>query len=187
MIAPRQSIFREKALKHYTQGKKKDILPNFSSIPATVFVWALLGSLIMTGLVSWYVQVPVYLPGNGFVLGHLQQALVGNNEISVLAFFPPNELAKLRAGQPVKILIDTNSPQMNGVVAQVLPEATTLATAFKHYGLNLGNVGSQTLQAVALIALSASLSTTLSTGSSVVIEVNTGTESMFSAISGLGN
>lgn len=187
MVAPRQPIFREKALKHYTQGKKKDILPNFSSIPATIFVWALLGSLITTGLVAWYVQVPVYLPGNGLVLGHVQQASVGDSAISTLAFFPSSELTKLRAGQPVKILTDTNSPQVAGVVAQVLPEATTLAAAFKHYGMNLGSVDSQTLQAVALIALSASLSTTLSTGSSVMIEVNTGTESMFSAISGLGN
>ena len=85
MVAQRHSIFRDKALKHYTQGRKKDILPNFSSIPVAIFGWVLLGSLVATGLVAWLGQVPVYLPGTGIVLGKADPASGAN----ALAFFAP--------------------------------------------------------------------------------------------------
>ncbi len=188
MIAPRHSIFRDKALKHYIQGNKKDVLPNFSSIPATIFVWVLLASLIATGLVAWRAQVPVYLAGSGIVLGNVNQASAGDSQAGALAFFSPDQLTHLRAGQPAQILLNAGSSQQVGTIAQVLPGVTTLAAAFKHYGLSFGGADSQSQQvAVALIALGTGFQTALYTGSTVIVEVRVGTQSMFSAISGIGN
>ena len=184
MVAQRHSIFRDKALKHYTQGRKKDILPNFSSIPVAIFGWVLLGSLVATGLVAWLGQVPVYLPGTGIVLGKADQASGAN----ALAFFAPGEVKQLQSGDTTRVQVGASGLQVPGTIVQVLPGTTNLATALAHYGLNFGGASLQSQQvAVALIKLGASFPAASYTGSTVVVEANVGTESLFSALTGIGN
>src|SRR5262249_10388215 len=105
MSVNHRSIFRDKALKHYTQSRKKDILPNFSSIPAVIFLWVLLCLLISTGLLTWGVQVPLYVTGKGFMIQPAQHMRPGSRETDIVLFFSPGAASKLRAGLPVQINI----------------------------------------------------------------------------------
>lgn len=180
MIASQNSIFRDKALKHYTQNKKKDILPNFSSIPVAIFLWMLLGSLIATGLVAWHAQVPVYLTGASVVLG------TGKQETVALAFLAPNTSTQLHAGLAVHIQIGATGSQLASTIVTVEPGTTTLANAFEHAGLPVGNA-SEMKQPVTIILINRSPSAVLDRGSIVVVQVTLGTHSLFSAISGIGN
>lgn len=185
MVAQRHAIFREKALKHYTQGRKKDVLPNFSSISAALFAWLLLVSLIATGLVAWYGQVPIFLPGSGIVLGSGNKATTAGGA-SALAFFAPEQATQLRVGDTVQVQFGASSSHVAGTVAQVMPGTTDLATALTHYGLNFGNTASQSQQiAVALIKLGADFPAASYAGSTVVVEVTVGTQSLFSALTGI--
>lgn len=180
MAATRNSIFRDKAIKHYTQGRKKDILPNFSSIPVAIFAWVLFGSLIATCLVGYFGQVPVYLPGSGIVLSS------GNSSASALAVFKPEQLAQLHPGQTVKVQLGASSTELTGTIAQVLPGVTTLAGALQHYGLNVGGAPLASQQvAVALIKLGAGVPAALYAGSAANVQVSVGTESLFSALTGI--
>ncbi len=183
----RHAIFREKALKHYTQGRKKDVLPAFSSISAGFFAWVLLGSLIATGLVAWYGQVPVFLPGSGIVLGENSQAAPSSGGASALAFFAPGQAARLRAGDTAQVQFGASTSHIDGTIAQVLPGTTDLASALAHYGLSLGNASAPGKQvAVALIKLGSGFSTASYAGNVVVVEVSVGTQSLFSALTGIG-
>ena len=187
MVAQRHAIFRDKALKHYTQGRKKDVLPNFNSLSAGLFAWMLLASLIATGLVAWYGQVPVFLPGSGIVLGTSSQASTAHNGANALVFFSPDQAAQLHVGDTAQIQLGANSSHINGTLVQVLPGTTDLATALSHYGLSFGNTPSQSQQvAVALLNLGTGFPAASYAGSSIVVQVNTGTESLFSALTGMG-
>ena len=188
MVAQRHTIFRDKALKHYTEGRKKDILPNFSSLSAGFFAWMLLGSLIATGLVAWYGQVPVFLAGSGIVLGNGGQAQATiTGGANALAFFAPDQAAQLHAGDTAQVQVGASSSHIDGTIVQVLPGTTNLATALEHYGLNFGNASLQSQQvAVALINLGAGFPAADYTGSTLVVEVTVGTQSLFSALTGLG-
>src|SRR5260370_8214432 len=115
MAATRNSIFRDKGIKHYNKGRKKDILPNFSSIPVAIFAWVLFGSLIVTCLVGYFGQVPVYLPGSGIVLSS------GNGSASALAVFKPEQLAQLHPGQTFKVHLGSSSTTLTRPVAHFLP------------------------------------------------------------------
>lgn len=189
MVATKQSIFRDKAVKHYNQGRKKDILPNFSSIPTAIFAWALLASLIVTGLVASLGQVPVFLAGSGIVLssGSAASSTHASSPGSAISFFSPGQLAQLRVGQAVQVQIGTSGTQVSGTVAQVLPAPTNLAAALAHYGVNVGNGGSLSSQqvAVALVQIGSGASTSLYAGSAVVVQVSVGTQSLFSALTGI--
>ncbi len=184
MVAQRHAIFREKALKHYTQGRKKDVLPHFSSISAAFFAWMLLCSMTATGLVAWYGQVPIFLAGSGIVLGNEGPA---NSGADALAFFPPDKATQLRAGDTVQVQFGASSSHIDSTVAQVLPGTTDIATTLAHYGLKFGDTTSPGQQvAVALIKLGADFSAASYAGSTVVVEVNVGTQSLFSALTGVG-
>lgn len=186
--ATKQSIFRDKAIKHYSQGRKKDILPNFSSIPVAIFAWALLASLLVTGLVASLGQVPVFLAGSGIVLSNGSASAAHTSSTgSALAFFQPDQLAKLRAGQTVQVQVESSDAQISGTVAQVLPAPTNLATALTHYGLNVGSGSSLSSRqmAVALIKLGSGTPASLYAGSAVGVQVSVGTQSLFSALTGI--
>ncbi|HXR66012.1 MAG TPA: hypothetical protein VN729_08815 [Ktedonobacteraceae bacterium] len=187
MVAQRHTIFRDKALKHYTEGRKKDILPNFSSLSAGLFAWVLLASMIVTGLVAWYGQVPVFLAGSGIVLGNGGQTNTARGGANALAFFAPEQATQLHVGDAAQVQVGASSSHVDGTIVQVLPGTTNLATALAHYGLNFGNASLQSQQvAVALINLGAGFPAANYTGSSVVVEVTVGTQSLFSALTGIG-
>ncbi|HEY0753108.1 MAG TPA: hypothetical protein VGD98_04035 [Ktedonobacteraceae bacterium] len=182
----RHAIFREKALKHYTQGRKKDVLPSFGSISAGFFAWLLLGFLIATALVAWYGQVPIFLSGSGIVLGNNNQAVSSANGANALAFFSPDQASQLSAGDTVRVQFENSNTHIDSTIAQVLPGTTDLTSALARYGLKLGaSTASGQQVAVALIALGSDASTQGYTGSTIVVEVNVGTQSLFSALTGI--
>lgn len=188
MIAAKQSIFRDRALKHYTQGRKKDVLPNFSSISVAIFAWLLAGSLLATCLIAFCGQAPVYLAGSGIMLGTEKQITGSGNALIALVFFAPEKAARLRLGQPAQVQPGSGGAQLTGSVIQVQPGATSLAAALKHYGLDLSGA-SQTGQqvAVALLKINAGASAALYAGSALVVQMNVGTQSLFTALTGIGN
>jgi len=184
----RQAIFREKALKHYTEGRKKDVLPRFSSISAAFFAWMLLASMIATGLVAWYGQVPILLAGSGIILGNGDQTATTTNGANALAFFAPEQATQLQTGNEAMVQLGASNSHTNGTIAQVMPGTTDLAMALRHYGLNIGNTASQSQQVVvALLKLGTGFPATRYAGSTVAVEVTVGTQSLFSALTGIKN
>jgi hypothetical protein len=180
MKASQNSIFREKAIKHYTQQKKRDILPNFSSIPVAIFLWMLLGSLLATGLVTWHTQVPVYLTGTSIVLGSAAQDTVA------LAFLAPKPSTRLHAGLMVHIQNGAAGSQFTSRLAAVEPGTTTLASAFEHARLPVAQTP-QMQQAVVIMLIKQNPAVVMQRGSFLVVQVTLGTHSLFSAISGIGS
>ncbi|HEU5375870.1 MAG TPA: hypothetical protein VFV38_10555 [Ktedonobacteraceae bacterium] len=188
MIAQRRSIFRDKALKHYTEGRKKDVLPNFSSVPASVFGWLLLGLLIATGLVAAYTPVPVYVAGAGIVLSTGNTTQTASQGAMALAFFQPKDAAKLHAGQQVRIQIGTNGSQLNSAIEQIEPGMSSPAAALARYGQKVSRSSQAGQQVVvAQLRLGTGFPVALYAGNVLAVEVNAGTQSLFSALSGLGN
>ncbi len=188
MAAQRHAIFREKALKHYAEGRKKDVLPHFSSLSAAFFAWMLLASLIVTGLVAWWGQVPIFLQGSGIVLANGSQAGTLPGGANAVAFFEPDQAASLRAGETAQVqLVGGSSEHITGTIVQVLPETTSVGTALAHYGLSLSNtaIPSQHV-AVSLLKLQPDFPAASYAGSIVVVEANVGTQSLFSALTGMG-
>lgn len=186
MVAQRHAIFRDKALKHYTQGRRKDVLPDFGSISAAFFAWVLLGSLIATGLVVWYGQVPILLAGSGIILGNGGQGTTDRSAANALVFFEPDQAGQLHVGDTAQIQLGASSSQISGTLSQVMPGTTTLASALAHYGLSFGNTTLPSQQvAVALLKVSNDFPTASYAGSTVVVEINVGTQSLFSALTGI--
>ncbi len=186
MVAPRNPIFRDKALKHYMQNRKKDVLPNFSSVPTAIFAWLLLVLLLATGLVAIYGQVPVSVTGEGLVLGAGNASPAGSNGAVMLAFFPTSVAAQLHAGQSAKIQVVGSSVELTSVIAQVEPGVSSPAAVLERYGQKTSSpTQAQQQTVVALLKPTANVPVTTYIGSALIVQVNAGSQSLFSAISGL--
>lgn len=188
MAVSRNPIFRDKALKHYAQGRRKDILPHFSSIPVAAFVWILLVFLIATAALSWYVQVPLYTNGSGLVLGTAQQKLSGSSGATAVGFFAPGNSARLRNGLSVRMQLGADSLQFAGTIARVEPATGQLALTLKRAGVSLTSLlpGNQVAM-IALIRLDATFPVAHYANQALILQVNVGTQSLFLALAEMGN
>lgn len=181
MQVPHHSIFRDKALKHYMQSQKKDVLPHFNSIPVAIFFWVLLGLLIATGFLAWYVQVPVYLNGSGILPGTGTHSLPGKSKTVALVFFQPDKAHELHAGQAVTIQLSNKGTQPTGVISEIDSGISSPATVQARYGLQIAQP-----VVVAFIDLGNDFPSTLYANSALVVQVLVRTESLFSALTGIG-
>ena len=190
MQVPRHSIFRDRALKHYAQGRKKDILPYFGSFPVAVFFWTLIALLSATGLLAVYAQVPVYLTGTGIVLNAGSHVQAGRSvpAPAALAFFQPGTSTKLHRGLPVEIQFGSSGHQLTSSITAVASRQISPAAALAHYGIKIGASSLSSEPAViVLISLGANFPLALYTGSALSIEVKIGTQSLFTSLAGVGN
>lgn len=185
MIAPRHPIFRDKALKHYMQNKKKDVLPDFGSVPAAIFGWLLLGLLIATGLLAGCGQVPVSVMGEGIVLSTGHTTPAGNNGVVALAFFSPSDAANLRVGQSVRIQVGASDPQLTSEIAEIEPGTSSPATVLAHYGQQTNGEPANQQVVVAVLKSSPTFLMTHYVGSVLAVQVNAGTQSLFTALTGI--
>ncbi len=183
MAVNRHSIFRDKALKHYTQSRKKDILPNFGSIPVALFFWIMFFALIATLLLLWYTQVPLYANGSGIIAGTNTHTKAGSTV--ALIFFAPGEAPKLRAGMPIELNLGTLHPHTSGIITVVEPGLKTPAQILKSYGLNAHNSYLDQPAVIALVRLDPAIASSFYAGSALSAQVKIGTKSLFSALTGI--
>lgn len=183
MSVNRHSIFREKALKHYTQNKKKDILPDFGSVPAAIFFWVLLGLLVATGAISWYTQVAQYTTGVGVVVQSQEHTQTSGNEIEIVVFFTPGDISNLRAGLPVQLTLGATGQQLVSTISEVRPGLTTPAAVLESYGLQVPDPSQRSQLVVAALVRSGAVApSVVYSGSAVSVQVKVGTQSLFSSL-----
>jgi hypothetical protein len=179
MLVVHNSIFREKALKHYAQSRKRDILPNFSSIPAAIFSWVLLGLLIATGLLVWDTQVPLYTTGTGIVIQQpTKYAQSGNRETDILLFFSPNVGPKLRAGLPVQLNMGATGQQLSSAITEIMPGTVTPREVLQSYGLQVSNPVLKQPAILAFVSLGTAFPNSVYDGSIVSAQVKIGTQAL---------
>jgi hypothetical protein len=182
---PDRSVFRNDAIKRYMQSREKDVLPRIIPVPVAIFLWALLGVFIVTGVLAWYEQVPLYVMGTGIVLDQGKDLRSAKNEAMV--FLPPDQVAKLHIGLAVQVHIDAQGPQIIGKIAQIGSEVISPDTACQRYGIEGASCLLSQPSVIVLVELGAAIAATRYAGSSVTAEVEVGTQRILSLLPGVGN
>jgi hypothetical protein len=130
-------IFREDAVRRYLEGREKSILPRMISPRTFIYLWLLLGLLVMSSLIAWLTKVPIYASGRALVVR------LSNREIVVAAFFPPQQLSRLRTNQKLFLNFDAQSDvydglrlRLNRTIIAVEPEIISPDAIQKRFALN---------------------------------------------------
>jgi hypothetical protein len=109
------TIFRVAAIQRYSRGRQAPVFPRLVSPPIFMCLWVVLALLLTGGLAAWFFRVPI------FVLGSATVVHKTNGEIVIVAFFPPEQLPKLRAGQTL-FLSSSRGPRFSEAIIAVNPE-----------------------------------------------------------------
>lgn len=183
----KQRIFRDKALQQYIQGKNKTILPRFASPPVFVFLWILLGLLLIASIAAWLAQVPTFVSGSGIISTPTGTTQQGGNEAFAVIFIPATALLKLHSGLPVQVQIGSTGPRVLGTITTVAADVTSPAAARKQYNLSGGLTAVITQPS---FVVTASLGTTISpqlyASSTVTAQIQVGTQRVLSLFPGFG-
>jgi len=182
MLIPNHPIFRQNAVKHYMQNRQKDTLPRFISLPIALFLWALLGLLLVVGLLAWYEQVPTFISGNGVVLNSKYVPQQHSQGAVAAAFFAVGQSGHMHAGQTVSVYVGTSTQSLRGTVLSVDP-AVSPDTVVRRYGLNASLITQPC--AVVLIKLE-DISPSLYAGSTLTVNVRAGSHRIISLLPGIG-
>src|SRR3989442_241556 len=137
MISPSKGmIFRKEAMEKYSQGRDKNVLPQFVLPPVFVFLWCLLALFISAGVTAWLGQVPVYTAGVGVVLDPSSLGNTTNGEMTAVIFIPYSPSLHLQAGQPVTIHIGQTGPQINTAIGTVESQILSPTEVRKQFALS---------------------------------------------------
>jgi hypothetical protein len=181
----KQRIFRDKALQQYIQGKNKTILPRFASPPVFIFLWMLLGLLIIASVAAWLGQIPTFVAGSGIILNAESNAQQDGNAADAVIFVPAISSLKLQIGLPVQVQIGSTGPQLLSTIATVEPGVISPGDARKHYDLTGGLTSVITQPSfVVTIRLGPTIPVQLYAGSTVYAQVQVGTRRVLSLLPG---
>lgn len=181
MLNPNHPVFRRNALEHYLQGQEKDTVPRFINAPLALVMWLLLGIVLVTCIVSWYQEVPLYNAGAGIVLKQIT-----SDQSNVVVFVPWSPALQPRVGQTVSLSVGTSSQQITGTIAQVNLKAQSPATLCQQFELMAGCPLLIRQPSIFILVQAQALPTERYAGAIVIANVQTGSQRMLSFFPGLG-
>lgn len=184
----KRTIFRDKALKHYAQSWERVILPRFVAPPVFLFLWILLGLLLVATLLAWLGQIPAYATGAGIVLD--QRSTTDNkagDKATAVIFLPASPSLRVQTGLSVRVQIGQTGPRFNTTIVLVEPDVISPSAARQRYGLN-GNLVQVITQPsiVVIVGLGPTISAEIYAGSLVSAQVQVGTQRVLSLLPGVG-
>ena len=179
-------IFRPEAVRRYMQKRDRPVLLRLLSPPTFLCLWLLLGLLVVGGCVAWFTQVPVYASGSSVVAEWKGNVQGIGDDVVLVAFLPPQDLAHLRVGQTLLVTFDTAEGPVNSPLIAVEPQVMSPDAAQRQFGLS-ANAARLVTQPVAVAI--ARFEPTLSglpassyVGSVYQVEVQVGSQSVFSLL-----
>jgi hypothetical protein len=181
MQTPRPAIFRENAVKAYLQGRDKDTLPHFISLPVALILWVLIALVFVAGGLAWSAKIPVFVAGTGIVL--YESGYPQNDRRAVaLVFLPPEQASRLYVGLPVRIQLGASGPEVVSKIAGVEPRVISPYVACRAYGLDANCAALITRPAVVALVKLESLSSATYAGSILTAEVEVGSQRIISLL-----
>lgn len=149
----RRSIFRDQALRHYLEGREKEVLPRLVSQRMFLSLWALLVLLaVAVGGGAYLVKVPDYTSGPAIVLDKEAAGRYGGGTL-VAAFLAPEYLPDLKKDEKLLLRLDPGGRGLPRPIAAVEPNVVSPKTARARFGLGDAAVGIRQPSAVVVAAL----------------------------------
>jgi hypothetical protein len=186
MSVPNNPIFRDNAVKHYMQSKDKDTLPRFISLPMALFLWILLGLLLVLALLAWYQQIPTYVSGHGIALrANYVPSSASHDKAVAVAFFAVDQANQLHIGQSVLVSFASSTQSLTGRLLRVDPIVSP-TVALQRYGLGSDGASLITQPSVAAIIKLNNTSPALYVGNILTVNVQVGSCRIISLLPGIG-
>jgi hypothetical protein len=182
MAFSKRSIFRESAIQKYLRRQEQGILLRVISPPAFLLLWIVLVFFLGAIGLTWLVEIPVSLTGQGIIMGQNQQ---GESKIVAALFFSPDQQGQLHRGQPVQLNVGSTASGLTGSIASV--ETQTISPEEARQRFNLQGALVQVVTGpsiVAFVDIRSASSTRIYAGSMCAAQVRIGSQRALSLLPG---
>jgi hypothetical protein len=171
-------IFRPEVLQRYLQGREEAVLPRYAAPPVVAALWALAGVLAAGAAIVALARVPTYSQGPGLIAAGGEQAVV---------FLPSEDLPRLRAGQPIRLWLDSKGAHIDRRIDTVASSAVSPAEARRRYKLDGAEAAALTRPAaVVTVELGRRFNGLAYAGSILPAVVDTGSERLAARLALVG-
>jgi hypothetical protein len=187
-MQPDRQIFREQALKQYMQKQEKEVILHM--LPSSVFVglWIVLGLMLLATLLALMQQVPRFIAGPGIVLSQQEANLSKSNDMVILAFLPATSITQFHVGQRALVQSVPGKSGFTGTIQYIGPGVLSPADIQSRY-IQKHNIRLNIAQPAFIAEIKParqSFLTTGYTGSVVTTQINVGSQSILSLLTGVG-
>jgi hypothetical protein len=172
-----RSLFREHALQHYMNMSENDLLPRIISPPIFLFIWILLGVIMISGFLAWMERVPVFVNSSGVAQVSGSKIDTYKSNIDVVVFVPTSISRQVHVGMHARVQFDASSQYFDGTIANINPLVLSPMAIRKQYQLTC-NI----LQDVLVPSIAANLrvvipsNMTISNGAPSQVQIQTGSQ-----------
>ena len=98
-----RSIFRKEALEKFLGEQQAPVFPKFVSPRLFLYLWSVFGVLCGLGVWLCFVEVPLFVSGQGVIVEQDEVPSCPGQGPCVAAFFPPHHRSHLVAGKSLMI------------------------------------------------------------------------------------
>jgi hypothetical protein len=134
------------------RSQEKSVLPRFVSPPTVLFLWTVLGLLIVGLAAAWLARVPVYSSGPAFVVDWPREVQPPRAGVVVVALLPPRDLARLRVGQDLFLHLDETGERSRISIIAVEPEIQSPDAVRRRLALDAYAAGAITQPSAVVVA-----------------------------------
>lgn len=134
--ASNRSIFRAKAIQHYTRAREEVVLPRLLKPRVFLFLWGILGLLGVVGVLAWMTHVPVFVSGSGVVVEGRRGPQGRTTEAYLAVLLPEDRLSRLAVGQRVFVRVETAGGRWLSAIAAVEADVQSPVTLQRRFGLS---------------------------------------------------
>ena len=188
MTDPTRSIFRQRAIAKYVQRQERQVMLRQISPPVFGFLWLLLLLLVGAGVFVWSMQVPLFIQSKGIVVQQKAKQGKGQQTTVVLLLLPPDQQAKLKVGQPVRVMIASTTVTFTGVIEHIEAGAMSPAAINAQFHVQIPQAqASSGPYIVATVPVGSATQTQVHPGSICQAQVQTGSANVFSLLPGFSN
>jgi hypothetical protein len=120
-------------LRHYAAAQEQTVLPRFVRPRVLTYLWLLLGLLTCGAAVAWLARVPIYASGPAAVVA--LSGKDGGGRIAVVAFLPPQNLARVHVGQALLLSVDATGSRLVTRIVAVDPGASSPSALQRRFAL----------------------------------------------------
>jgi len=152
MCTRERSLYRPEAVQRYLSAAQRGGLPRLVAPRVLIFLWFLVGLLLVGGAFAWFAEVPVYATGQAVVVPASEPGRMGAPAFVVVAFLPPEDLGQLRVGQTALVDFLGRGERLANPLTTVLPHVSGPAAARQRFALDAGSAAAATGPSAVAIA-----------------------------------
>src|SRR5438034_3069399 len=136
MLNEKTAIFRSEAVKRYMTRHEKTIFPKLVAPRTFIYLWVIVGFLVIAGLCALFADIPIYAPALAVVVEGNRNQAPDSKEVRIVLLLSPGYLPELEVNQQVFFRMNRIDAPLNRQISDIEPRIISASAARSRFALS---------------------------------------------------